>query len=131
MSWSRRLYRAWVALTVVWLAACLYLVIEYWPQHEPMNFTDEHIKACPEAVEKVDARKPLTKAENDCLNYAAGAEAKLEARVRAHVTRLARVAFIPPVLLVVGGWGLLWMARGFQTLIQGVGRRPNAVDGKV
>lgn len=113
MNWSRGLFRSWIAISALWLAAAgAYLFVE-WP--EPIPAIQMKTEVCQVADRKSAEGKPLTSAEVICI-LAGPSEAEKErtARVRGHVLAAVQLAFFPPACLWLGGAAFLWVGRGFK-----------------
>ena len=90
MNWSRGLFRAWLALTVLWGALAGCLLIFGWPS-------------------------PIEPGPDPLAKYLPhGPEDQHREAIQSHLVDVALIAVIPPTVLFLFGWAMLWIGRGFR-----------------
>lgn len=94
MNWTKGLFRAWVVVSVIWVALVGVISVATWPA--PWELDPIVKDLIPELEE---AREEL-QTEN---RY----------KILWHLGSTASAGVVPPILLLLFGWGLLWTARGF------------------
>ena len=100
MSWSHRLLRAWIVVSVLWIGFCGYRLVADWPVLGQFRM----VMIVPRNSQTTVPPEVLAKAK-------AEAATKYKQIVQAHIVRIAMQAILRPASLLASGVIVLWIAR--------------------
>lgn len=109
MNWSRGFFRAWLVVSLLWIAGIGTLTFNTWPRDDwqPSHPADRY------------QSKPATPAD-PYANFAPASDAQMDAmalhrrEVMGHLWRAAWLSLLPPAVALGFGCALLWVSRGFR-----------------
>lgn len=104
---SRSLFRLWLAVTLVWIAGCVFAGWQDWPDAgvvhgEPLARVSMSRDEFEDLFQQVSNSRPNTDEET---------KAEFRATIHRHVHKMMMSATVLPVLLFGAGWGAMQLAR--------------------